>query len=190
MAREVSLVFSIAEANKRRKLLFDKLRDGAVFIYPTDTIYGVGCDASVGKAARRIRELKVRDEKPFSVIAPSKAWIVKNCVVEDLRILDFLPGPFTVIFPLRKGAGIAREVAVGTLGVRMPNHPILDFVKAYKRPVVTTSVNRSGEPNAVELADFDPFPVDFVIYEGKKDGAPSTIIDTVKKRTIVRVRRS
>ena len=55
----------------------EKVLEGKVFVYPTDTIYGLGCDATNFKAVEKIRKLKEREENPFSVVAPSKEWIKK-----------------------------------------------------------------------------------------------------------------
>ncbi len=178
---------SMTAALADKEGLFDQLREGAVFIYPTDTIYGMGCDALISSAVRRVRELKAREQKPFSVIAPSKEWILENCVVEHVSLLDLLPGPYTLVLKLKVSSRISREVSsTGTIGVRIPKHPIASFVEAYGRPIVTTSVNKTGEPNAVSKEEFKQFAVDVLIYEGKKEGVASTIVDTVAKKTIVR----
>ncbi|GAG45638.1 unnamed protein product, partial [marine sediment metagenome] len=75
---------------KKKEIEIRKLRN-SVFIYPTDTIYGIGCNALNSKLVKRIRRIKKRDNKPFSVIAPSKKWIYDNCEV-DRKILKKLPG--------------------------------------------------------------------------------------------------
>lgn len=180
-------ILSMADALAHKEELFGQLQNGAVFIYPTDTIYGIGCDALISSAVMRVRELKAREQKPFSVIAPSKDWILQNCVVEDASILGLLPGAYTLVLKLKASSRISREVtSTGTLGVRIPKHPIASFAEAYGKPIVTTSVNKTGESNAVSKGELEQFAVDFLIYEGKKAGVASTIVDTVAKKTIVR----
>lgn len=85
-----------------RVKFFRLIRQGAVFIHPTDTIYGIGCDATNGQAVQRIRDIKQRAAMPFSVIAPSKKWIYDNCEVslEGEKWLDRLPCPYTLVFGL------------------------------------------------------------------------------------------
>lgn len=158
---------------------FSAVRNGAVFIYPTDTIYGVGCDASNDAAVRRIRELKKRDAKPFSVIAPSKEWILKNCEVPRPELLDKLPGPYTIIFPRFKKGAVSEQVCSGTLGVRIPNHWMSAVAHELGIPIVTTSVNVTGEPHSADIDSLRRFAVDFIVYEGVKKGSPSTIVDGV-----------
>ena len=166
----------------------EMIKQGAVFIYPTDTIYGIGCDATNSKSVRKIRELKKREEKPFSVIAPSKKWIIENCDVTSQEWLAKLPGPYTLIMKLKNKKCVCSEVnnnanmtdTLRTLGIRMPKHWVLTVVKDLGIPIVTTSVNRSGEKNMTSLDDIDldiADGVDFILYDGDKNGSPSTIVD-------------
>ena len=158
-----------------------EIEEGAIFIYPTDTIYGIGCSALNELAVAKVREIKNRPKNPFSVIAPSKKWILENCEVENL---DILPGPYTIIAKLKKSS-VVKQVNLGadTLGVRIPNHWISDFVTRLKIPIVTTSVNKAGESFMTSLEDLDEDikdKISFIVYEGKKISRPSKIIDLTK----------
>ena len=87
-----------------KELLRRKIKEGAIFIYPTDTIYGIGCSALDKKAVKKIREIKgIADEKPLSIIVPSKLWIEENCRLDfqAQQWIDKLPGPYTLILPLK-----------------------------------------------------------------------------------------
>lgn len=153
---------------------------GSVFIYPTDTIYGLGCDATDSEAVQRIRVIKQREEKPFSVIAPSKEWILKNCVVKQ-DDLTCLPGPYTLIVKIKQKC-VSEHVNLGlkTLGVRIPDHWFSQVVKEAGIPVVTTSANISGQKFMTSIDNLDvriKETVDFIVYEGEKDGSPSKVID-------------
>ena len=163
------------------ELFSKKIKEGAVFIYPTDTVYGIGCSALDETAVKKIRELKNRQDNPFSVIAPSKEWIKNNCEVDSL---DILPGPYTLIAKVKENA-VVEPVNLGqkTLGVRIPDHWISSVVQELKIPIVTTSVNKAGEQFMTSLEDLDEEikgKVDFLIYEGKKKARPSKIIDLTK----------
>lgn len=67
----------------------------SIFIYPTDTIYGIGCDAQAEDKVEKIREIKGRDMKSFSVITPSKKWILENLETSEQEIDKYLPGKYT-----------------------------------------------------------------------------------------------
>ncbi|MBI2176517.1 threonylcarbamoyl-AMP synthase [Candidatus Woesearchaeota archaeon] len=167
---------------EKRKFL-DLIEKGAVFIHPTDTIYGLGCDATNENAVQRIRSMKHRSEMPFSVIAPSKKWVFDNCEVsaDGEKWLEKLPGPYTFIFRLKNKSAVAAAVNLGaeTLGIRIPKHWFTDAVAELGFPVVSTSANITAEPYMTSVDDLDESirqKVDFIIYEGEKQGRPSTIV--------------
>ncbi|MBT3405985.1 threonylcarbamoyl-AMP synthase [Candidatus Woesearchaeota archaeon] len=156
------------------------IKDGAVFIILTDTIYGLSCDATNPAAVLKLRQLKgMGFDKPMSVIAPSKEWIKENCLVSSL---DKLPGPYTFILPLHNKSCVSFEVNNGSdaLGVRIPDHWCSKLCSEYGIPLITTSANVTGKPNMTSVDDLDPSiksKVDFIIDEGVKEGKASTIID-------------
>lgn len=161
---------------------FQKILDGAIFIYPTDTIYGIGCNAELEEAVAKIREIKEKQQGPFSIIAPSKEWIMENCIVEGKAKdwVEKLPGQYTLVLPLRSASGVAKNVSFShTLGVRIPNHWIKDIVAELEVPIVTTSVNKTGMPFLTKLEDLEESikkEVIFFVDEGEMKGKPSTII--------------
>lgn len=168
----------------------DRVRNGDIFVYPTDTIYGIGCNALISESVKKIRKIKKRDKHPFSVIAPSKKWIKENLIIKDEKILEKLPGAYTLIFRVRKQS-VVEEVnpEINTLGVRIPNHWISDFVKKLGTPIITTSVNKAGEKPMTSIENLDKDikdSVNFIVYEGVKDNKPSTIIDLTNKKIIKR----
>ena len=164
------------------KNFLKKIKKGAVFIYPTDTIYGIGCNALDDKAVSKIREIKKRDTKPFSIIAPNKDWILKNCKIKE-KDLDKIPGPYTYILKTKKQP-VSKQVNPDTnlLGIRIPKHWFSRISSKLKIPIVTTSVNISGKNHMSCLEDLEEEiknKVDYIIYEGKKQGRPSTIIKII-----------
>jgi tRNA threonylcarbamoyl adenosine modification protein (Sua5/YciO/YrdC/YwlC family) len=165
-----------------------RIVEGQIFVYGTDTIYGIGCDATNSSAVERIRTIKSRQTNPFSVIAPSKEWIVENC--QQTSELNKLPGPYTLIVKLKNKECIAEQVNSGkdTLGVRIPNHWFSAVVQEIGLPIVTTSVNKTGEPFMTAIEELDPalsHLIDFAIDEGKINGKPSTIIDVTQTKNKV-----
>lgn len=160
-----------------------KLKQGSLFIYPTDTIYGIGCDATHGDAITKIRKLKQRHDQPFSIIAPSKDWIRENCIMneEAEQWIEKLPGPYTFVLDI-KTKDILHELVNpqdSTIGVRIPDHWISEIVAELGRPIITTSPNKHGEDIMTHPDNLDVVfrgYVDFLIYEGMLHNPPSTVI--------------
>jgi L-threonylcarbamoyladenylate synthase len=183
------------EYDLRKQELFSKIRNGAVFIYPTDTIYGLGANALNHDAVNKIREAKARCERPFSIIAPSKEWILENCEVNE-RVeewLEKLPGPYTLILKLKNKGAVESIVNSGmdTLGVRIPDCWSSEIAKELNVPIVTTSANITGKEfmTSLETLDVDvKNKVDFMINEGEIKGKPSTLIDLTKDEVNIKER--
>lgn len=162
------------------------LKADGVLVYPTDTVYGVGCVVSSTRGISRIGELKQRPkETPYS-IAVSEMMMAKEYGVLDeetrTRIEEKAPGPYTFI--VDKKDAVPEDVTAGkpTVGIRIPDHPpLLALIAAIGEPVITTSANRSGDPAPRSLADIDDAffaGVDLALDGGPCPiGKPSTIID-------------
>jgi L-threonylcarbamoyladenylate synthase len=174
----------------RKQEFASRIKQGHVFIYPTDTIYGIGCDATNKEAVNRIREIKKRPSTPFSIIAPSKEWIVENLSVEDEEKdwIKRLPGPYTLILKKKKDC-IAENVSFSeTLGVRIPDHWFRLFIAEINVPIISTSANVTQKQFMTSLDNLDSEVkgrVNFIIYEGKKEGRPSKIIDLTNNARII-----
>ena len=182
------MIISKKEFFKNKSLYIKKIEKGAVFIYPTDTIYGIGCISTNKKSIEKIRKIKQRTEKPFSIIAPSKKWIHENCKKNKNleKYLKKLPGKYTLILEL-KNKKTSPNFNLKTIGVRIPKHWISKIVKEINQPIITTSVNISNEPHMTSLKDFDKTiktKVDFIIYEGSLNNKPSKVIDLIANKII------
>ncbi len=171
---------------------FDEIKEGKIFVYPTDTIYGIGCDALNGSGINKIREIKKRDSKPMSVIVPDVEWIKENCFMdlEGENELAKLPGPYTFIVELNNYESIAKNELVGDLtgiGVRIPNNWFSEWISENRLVFVTTSVNVSGEPHLVNPKDLKKElekNIDYLIDDGILDGKASTVIDLINKKVL------
>lgn len=156
-----------------------EIHAGKIFIYPTDTIYGLGCNALDEKAVKKIREIKHRDSKPFSIIAPLLGWIEDNLIV-DCELKKYLPGPYTIILKKKDPKFLSWVSNTENLGVRIPKSEFCDKIRKSGVPFITTSVNLSGEPFALSLEDIPEeikSQVDHIIpLKEKLSGKPSTII--------------
>ncbi|MBI1970957.1 threonylcarbamoyl-AMP synthase [Candidatus Woesearchaeota archaeon] len=178
-------------ANKQKYLQL--IRKGAIFVYPTDTVYGIGCDAQNEEAVATISRLKHRPAtSQFSVIVPSKQWIHNNCILSKKakEWLTKLPGPYTFILP-RKRIGQARCEAQQTIGVRIPNHWIRKVIQELGLCSITTSVNRSGSQPITNVNAIPPGmkkKIAFCIDEGTLQGSPSMLVYLTDKDTWIKKR--
>jgi len=169
--------------------ILEAMKKGKIFVYPTDTIYGIGTNAKLEASVKKIRDIKDRDSKPFSVIVKDKDFILENCEVNEKleKALELLPGPYTFFLNLKNSQVVATEVNPSennaSLGVRLPRHWFTELVNEAGINFITTSVNKSGEKFMTSLEDLDPEileAVDYVIYEGEIVGEPSQKLDFSK----------
>ena len=180
-------VLTATELRLRYQEILEKVQQGAVFIYPTDTIYGLGCNALDDKAVQKIRHLKEQYNRPFSVWVPSIEWIKKNCVVnfQMEKWLTKLPGPYTLILKLKNIKALAHAVILegNTVGVRYPDHWFKKVIGDLDFPIVTTSANKTSHSFMTVAENLHPdieTEVEFMIYEGEKNARPSKIINLVE----------
>jgi len=181
-------IYTKAEYEQKKEKIIKQIQDGAIFIYPTDTIYGIGCDATNSKAVKKIREIKGNFQRPFSVMVPDKEWIVENCdIIMEEDWLNKLPGPYTLIMNLNKMDCVSNDVHDGdTLGVRIPAHWCTDLSKLSQLPIITTSANLSGGmfmTSFETLNDEVKKHIDFMIDIGEIIGKPSTIVNLTGEET-------
>jgi tRNA threonylcarbamoyl adenosine modification protein (Sua5/YciO/YrdC/YwlC family) len=164
---------------KKRERMVEAMITGKIFIYPTDTIYGIGCNAMDSGVVERIREIKGSGQ-PFSVIAPSKGWIKERLFVKNADSLKKIPGPYTLVFRKRNPDFLSHVSGSYSLGVRIPKHTISELVCEAGIPFVTTSVNISGQKPVTkpeEIPDGIKKGTDFLIDAGVLDNPPSKVID-------------
>ena len=158
------------------------LKNGGVIVYPTDTLYGFGCDAKNESAIEKINAIKSR-KAPMSVLAPNREIAAKwmNISQNDKNIvLEKLGGSTTIIVPVN--VGITSPSITGdkqTLGVRIPDHKFCQKLsEAYPNPITTTSVNRTRQepltnPEKI-LSEFSR-EIDLIIDDGIIESSGSTI---------------
>lgn len=177
---------------EKSEFYFDEIKKGKIFVYPTDTIYGIGCDALNGKSIEKIREIKKRDSKPMSIIVPNVEWIKENCVVDENGEdkLAKLPGPYTFIVKLKNQEAISRKELVRDLegiGVRIPNNWFSEWISKNNLVFVTTSVNISGEAHLVNPNNLEKEienEIDYLIDDGPLTGKASTIINLLNNEIL------
>lgn len=163
------------------------LRAGGIILYPTDTIWGVGCDATNEEAVARVNELKGRtDDKHLIVLldAESKlASYVRDIPDVAYELIDVTEKPLTIIYSGAKNLASNLIAEDGTVGIRIVNHTFCNQLLArFRKPIVSTSANFSGASSPKSFYDIDSQLLDSVDYvvqygqEEQSDGKSSTII--------------
>lgn len=169
------------------KRIVEGLRQGNVIAYPTDTLYGFGCNIFNSKGIKRLYQLKQRDaRKPFSFICSDISDVSNYCQVSNFayRIMKrHLPGPYTFVLNATRQVPTLLMTRQKTVGIRIPDNPVaLAIVRELGHPLVTTSVNESGEEPIVdpsEIEDFFGHALDLVVDGGIVLGDPSTVISLI-----------
>ncbi len=165
----------------------EALRDDAVVAYPTDTVYGLGCDITSKKAVERIVRIKGRDpRKPMSFVCSDLTHISRYAKVPNFayRILKrFLPGAYTFILEASREVPKMLLTKQKTVGIRIPEHAVaLALVTELGNPILSTSANRTGqEPlnNPPEIQEVLGDEIDIILDCGVLPRVPSTIVSLV-----------
>lgn len=173
----------------------EHLRNGEVIGFPTETVYGLGCDARDGEAVRRVFAAKGRPaDNPLICHIGDKEQI-KDIVSEITplaqKLIDgFMPGPITVV--MKKSDSIADETTAGldTVGVRMPSHPVANkFLKYCGVPVAAPSANLSGRPSPTGarsvLEDMDGYIYAVIDGGDSEFGLESTVVDCTGETPVI-----
>jgi L-threonylcarbamoyladenylate synthase len=175
------------------------LQKGGLILYPTDSIWGIGCDATNPEAVKKVYTLKQRTEtKSLIVLMTDQRDILKYTSQPDLRIFDFLQTvhkPTTVIY---QGAiGLAGNLvnADGTIGIRLIDDPFCrHLIKRFRKPLVSTSANLSGKPSPAFFNDIDNRireGVDYIVHYRQNDTTarqPSSIVKWNPDGTVTVIR--
>lgn len=182
------------EPRKVRRAV-DALNAGEVIGYPTDTVYGLGCDIGNKKAADRLYQIKGMDRAhPLAFICPDLSEIARYAVVDNqiYRVLRrFLPGPYCFILEATKEVPRLLQTKRKTIGIRVPKHEVITaVVRELGRPVISTTAQRSGDDrphiDANEIDD-DFKGLGLVIDSGAGGLVPTTVVDlTVSPPAIIR----
>ena len=178
------------------------LREGGVILYPTDTVWGIGCDATNAEAVARVYEIKKRaDSKAMLVLLDGAGKLqgyMENVPETAWMLLEASEGqkPLTIIYPRAKNLAANLLAEDGSVGIRITEEL---FSKALceqlRRPIVSTSANFSGEPAAKLFSEISPEILDAVDYvclfrrDDNSPAQPSSIIKIDDKERINIIRK-
>lgn len=165
----------------------DVLKAGGVIIYPTDTVYGIGCSVESKAAIERIHLIKrQREDKPFSFVCSDLTHISEYAHVSNMAfraMKRLIPGPFTFVLPAARMKSLPRILVSHrkTVGIRVPDSPVtLGLVRLTGHPILSTSVTG---PDGAILNDPDLIAgeylnrVDLILNAGLLPSQPSTVLD-------------
>ncbi len=165
---------------------YEVIKEGGIILYPTDTVWGIGCDATNEEAVAKIYALKQRAETQSMICLMNGEKMIYNVFASipevAWQIWDLSEKPTTLI--LDKPRNIAKNIIAtdNTLGVRLVKEPFcFKLMERMKRPLVSTSANISGQPTPKNFAEISPEiknGVDYIVnlHQEKTEGKPSTII--------------
>ena len=163
------------------------LKNGGTILYPTDTVWGIGCDATNAEAVKKVYELKQRDDrKSMIILVGDEKDILKHVAAPDLAVFDFLEKqtkPTTVIFDGAVGLPGNLIAEDGSIAIRIVKEDFCrHLVKRFRKPIVSTSANISGRETPKLFSQIDPQikkAVDHVVAWRQNDetiALPSQII--------------
>jgi len=160
--------------------ILEKIKDGSIIIYPTDTVYGIGCNALNVDAVNKIKQIKaIDDNKPLSIIAPSKEWIYQHTKATPELVDKYLPGRYTLVLEKKDPTFLSHVSPSDTIGIRIPSHKFSKIIEKAGVPFITTSANLAGEKPASSIDEIKReifINADMIMNGGKLPGTPSTIV--------------
>ncbi len=171
------------EVNKALEVL----KDGGLILYPTDTIWGIGCDATNAEAVDKVFKLKGRSaEKSLIVLLDSDNKLqsyIKEVPEIAYDLIEFAENPLTIIYSGAKNLAANAVATDGSIGIRIVKHEFCSqLLQRFRKPIISTSANLSGEPSPVSFMDISDEiknGVDYVVNLEQNvvsNSKPSTIM--------------
>jgi len=173
--------------NEDIKAALEVLQKGGVILYPTDTIWGIGCDACNEAAVKRIYGIKNRVDSKSMLVLMENAALIDRYVSEVPEIafdlMELAVKPLTIIFDGARGLAGNLIAEDGSIGIRITSEAFsAELIRRFKRPIVSTSANISGSPSPACFDEIDQQIIDNVDYvvkyrqDDNQKAVPSSII--------------
>ena len=170
------------------KKALEVLRSGGIILYPTDTVWGIGCDATDPEAVAKIYAIKKREDSKSLVLLASDMDMICRYVKEvpemAVQLVEVNDKPMTIIYPGAMGLASNAVAEDGTIGIRVP---MMDFcrklVSRFGRPIVSTSANVSGAPTPrmyAEISEEIRSAVDYIVEPSLETGATGRSSSIIK----------
>lgn len=170
------------------KKALETLQKGGIILYPTDTVWGLGCDATNEEAVKRIYELKRRSDAKSMLVLVDSASRIESYVreVPDMAwdLIEVTDKPLTIIYPEAKNLAKNLLAEDGSIGIRVSGELFSKMLCAqFKRPIVSTSANISGQPSPAiyaEISDEIKQSVDYIVQYRQDDRTPAKPSSIIK----------
>jgi len=178
---------------------FEIIKEGGIILYPTDTVWGIGCDATNADAVAKIYKLKQRSETQSMICLMNGEKMMYNvfAAIPEVawQIIDLSEKPTTLILDKPRNVAANLIAADNTLGIRIVKEPFcFKLMEKMRKPLVSTSANISGQPTPIAFAAISPEiikGVDYVVnlHREKIAGKPSTIIKLTNDSQVKVIRK-
>jgi L-threonylcarbamoyladenylate synthase len=153
------------------------VQEGGIILYPTDTIWGIGCDATNTEAIKKIYTLKQRDETKSMIILLDTENKLESYISEvnplAYELIEYAENPLTLVMPGAKNISPALIAGDGSVGIRITKHPFCQqLIQRMRKPLVSTSANVSGKPSPQYFSQIEPeifYGVDYVVDIDQQD---------------------
>lgn len=188
-----------ANLNEEVHKAFEVIQNGGIILYPTDTVWGIGCDATNPEAVAKIYALKQRAETQSMIVLMNGEKMMYNVFKEipetAWQIMDLSEKPTTLILDKPRNVAPNLIASDNTLGVRLVKEPFcFKLLERMKKPLVSTSANISGQPTPQSFKEISPAivkSVDYVVNldRDKTAGKPSTIIKLTNDAQVKVIRK-
>ncbi len=182
------------------KKAVEVLKNGGIILYPTDTIWGIGCDATNEEAVRKIYEIKQRDDSKSMLVLLDNPVKLQSYVEEvpDIAwdLIELTDKPLTIIYDGAQNLASNLIAEDGSIGIRITEEEFsLKLCQQFRKPIVSTSANISGTPSPTifkDISDEIKESVDYVVKYRQKENQkskPSSIMKISKSGTIQIIRK-
>ena len=188
-----------SDINQEVHKAFEIIKEGGIILYPTDTVWGIGCDATNPDAVAKIYQLKQREETKSMIVLMNGEKMIYNVFKEvpevAWQIIDLSEKPTTIILDQPRNVAANLIASDKTLGIRFVKEPFcFKLMEKMKKPLVSTSANISGQPTPIAFKDISQEiikGVDYVVnlHQDKIAGKPSTIIKLTNDSQVKVIRK-
>lgn len=164
------------------------LKKGGIILYPTDTIWGIGCDATNAEAVTRVSELKKRESSRSMLVLMENPNLLNSYIEEVPEVawdlIDVADKPLTIVYPGAKNLAKNLIAEDGSIGIRITEEPFTQqLIQRFHKPLVSTSANISGEPSPAFFDEVAPEiieGVDYVVQYRQDERMPSSPSSVIK----------